>query len=125
MEAIGAHAEGLAQAADTPMPVSHIGLDLAGTRADIDEDRETHELALVLYDRRTDRVAELVTDADGYDEAIEALDQIAEVAGRLAGLLRIRRGDRAVLSALADAAPDLPPDRRIVSTLPPANAASA
>lgn len=106
MDRIGAHAQGVDQANATPMPPSdeYHRLALPGLRARIEEDAETHALSLVLLDGR-DNVAQLAA-GDDLGDAIAALDRLVEVAGRLAGLLRVRRGDRAVLEALADAAPE-------------------
>jgi len=123
VDAIGAHAEGLARAAATPMPVDYLDLDLAGLKSRIEEDEGDHALSLVLLDER-DHVAQLVTDRARLDEAIVALDQVVEVAGRLAGLLRVRRGDRT--EVLRDAPEPLPGDLAVVAALaagPPMNAA--
>jgi hypothetical protein len=77
-------------------------LALPGLKARIEEDPADHALSLVLLDGR-DNVCQLLTgEPDQLGRAIDALDRLVEVAGRLAGLLRIRRGDLVVLQMLAE-----------------------
>lgn len=88
--------------------LDYLDLDLAELKARIEEDEGDHALSLVLLDDR-DRVAQLVAENDRLDEAIAALDRVAEVVSRLGGLLRVRRGDLAVLDVLADPPPPAAP----------------
>lgn len=79
-------------------------IDLPDLTATIVEDPDDRALSLLLRDD-SGNAAELVTGLrDWSTEAIDALDRLVEVAGRLAALLRIRRGDRTgVFDADADA----------------------
>jgi hypothetical protein len=102
MEPIGAHAQGIADAARTPLPDATI--DLPHLKTKIAESWPDRALSLLLDDGGNR--ARLVTGLPcWYDESIASLEALAETAMRLAALLRIRRGDRAVLAALADPDP--------------------
>lgn len=97
-------------------------LDLAGLKARIDEDWVTRDLSLVLLDIHGN-VADL--HASDVDAAIAALDQLAEVAGRLAGLLRVRRGDRREVLTDAPEPRDLAVVEALTAGAPPMNAGAS
>jgi hypothetical protein len=95
---------------DSELPHAVI-IDLRGAETSINEEQD--DLSLLIDDG--DSATVLVTGAARHsDDAIKALDQLAEKAARLAALLRVRRGDARVF--------DGPEDEPAALVEPPVNA---